>query len=100
MKPKVKLAAAFISAVVILAACGSDDPTQVLFENPGSIRGIVSDNTGATVVNAQVTLTGNAQATRTANSGTDGVYTFANVPPGAIRWLSRRRADSPSVRRA
>ncbi|HZI28033.1 MAG TPA: kelch repeat-containing protein [Gemmatimonadaceae bacterium] len=83
MKPKVKLAAAFISAVVILAACGSDDPTQVLFENPGSIRGIVSDNTGATVVNAQVTLTGNAQATRTANSGTDGVYTFANVPPGA-----------------
>ena len=82
MKPTAKLVAAFISALVILAACGGRDPTEVLLEDPGSIRGTVTDNTGATVANAAVTLTGNAQAARTANSGTDGVYTFANVPPG------------------
>ena len=82
MKPTRKLAAAFISAVVILAACGGSDPTEVLTENPGSIRGTVSDNLNATVANAAVQLTGNAQAARTANSGTDGVYTFADVPPG------------------
>ena len=82
MKPTVKLAAAFISAFVILAACGGSDSTAVLPENQGSIRGTVTDNTGATVANATVSLTGNAQAARAATSGTDGVYTFTNVPPG------------------
>jgi hypothetical protein len=52
MKTKVKLAAAFISAIVILAACGSNDPTEVVPDNAGSIRGTVSDNAGAAVVNA------------------------------------------------
>lgn len=69
-----------VAAVVALAAGGCDSgPTQATH---GSIRGTVSDNTGATVANAEVALTGNAQAARTANSGADGVYTFANVPPG------------------
>src|SRR5688572_12022537 len=71
-----------VAAVVILAACGGDgDPTPVGPDN-GSIRGTVRDNTGATVTNATVELTGNAQAARTTNSGADGVYTFADVPPG------------------
>ena len=82
MKTTIRLAAAFISAFGGLAACGGSDPTEVLPDDPGSIRGIVSDNTGATVANAEVSLTGNAQAARTANSGTDGVYTFADVLPG------------------
>jgi hypothetical protein len=69
-----------VAAAVILAACGGDrDPVLV---TDGSIRGIVTDNTGATVANAAVALTGNAQAARTTNSGADGVYTFADVPPG------------------
>lgn len=69
-----------VVAVVILAACGGDgDPTQV---TDGSIRGIVTDNTGATVANAAVALTGSGQAPRTTNSGADGVYTFADLPPG------------------
>jgi N-acetylneuraminic acid mutarotase len=71
-----------VAAVVILAACGGGgEPTEVP-DNTGSIRGTVTDNTGATVANAAVALNGNAQAARTANSGTDGVYTFANVPAG------------------
>jgi len=70
-----------VAAVVILAACGGGGgPTQVATN--GSIRGTVTENTGATVANAAVALTGNGQAARTTASGADGVYTFANVPPG------------------
>jgi N-acetylneuraminic acid mutarotase len=69
-----------VAATVILAACGGDgDPIQP--DTNGSIRGTVTDNTGATVANATVALSGNAQA-RSTNSGADGVYTFADVPPG------------------
>jgi N-acetylneuraminic acid mutarotase len=68
------------AAVIALAACGGSDAIGT--SNNGSIRGSITDNTGATVANAAVALTGNAQATRTALSAADGVYTFANVPPG------------------
>jgi D-alanyl-D-alanine carboxypeptidase len=68
-----------IAAVVMLAACGGPGPTGT---SDGSIRGTVTDNTGAIVASAAVTLTGNAQAARTTNSGADGVYTFANLPSG------------------
>jgi N-acetylneuraminic acid mutarotase len=72
-----------VAAVVVLAACGGDgDPVQVGPNTNGSIRGTVTDNSGGTVANAVVELTGNAQAARTTNSGANGVYTFANVPPG------------------
>ena len=72
-----------VAAVVLLAACGGDgDPIRVGPDPNGSIRGTVTDNTGATVANAAVALTGSAQAARTTNSGADGAYTFADVPPG------------------
>ena len=81
MKPSISLAG--IAAALILVACGGDgDPTVVPPDTPGSIRGTVTDHTGATVANAVIALTGNAQADRTTNSGTNGVYTFTNVPPG------------------
>jgi hypothetical protein len=77
MKPAMMLFA------VLVSACGSGGgPTEVPPDNTGSIRGTVTDNSGATVPNAAVALTGNAQAARTTSTGTDGVYTFANVPPG------------------
>jgi D-alanyl-D-alanine carboxypeptidase len=69
-----------ITAVAMLAACGGSGPTAT---SDGSIQGTVIDNTGATVANASVGLTGNAQAARTTNSGADGVYAFANLAPGA-----------------
>ena len=70
-----------VAAVISLAACGgSDDPIGT--PSNGSIRGTVTDNTGATVANVLIELTGNGQAARTANSGADGVYSFAIVPPG------------------
>src|SRR5687767_12454720 len=77
MKPAILLFA------VLTSACGGDGATEVGPDTPGSIRGTVTDHTGATVANAAVALTGNAQADRTTNSGATGVYTFADVPPGA-----------------
>ncbi len=74
MKRAIALVALLISACTSPAGPGTDAN--------GSIRGTVTDNTGATVANATVALTGNAQAARTTNSGADGVYTFADVPPG------------------
>ena len=71
-----------VVAVAMLAACGSGGGTPTQTDNTGSIRGTVTDNGGAGVASAVVTLTGNGQAARTTNSGADGVYTFAKVPPG------------------
>jgi hypothetical protein len=72
-----------VAAVVLLAACGGEgDPVQVPPDVKGSIRGTVADHTGAPVADAVVALTGNGQASRTTNSGADGVYTFADVPSG------------------
>jgi N-acetylneuraminic acid mutarotase len=70
-----------VAAVFALAACGSE-PTATP-ETDGSIRGSVTDHTGANVANATVVLSGNAQTTRTTTSGADGVFTFTFVPPGA-----------------
>lgn len=71
---------ALVPLFVMLAACGGGDSTGAVAS--GSIRGTITDNTGAAVASAAVALSGNAQAARTTNSGADGVYTFANVPPG------------------
>ena len=68
-------------ALVALAACGGDrDPISTVTN--GSIRGSVTDNTGASVASAAIALTGNAQAARTTTSGADGAYAFANLPAG------------------
>ena len=66
---------------IVVAACGGGEATGT--SGIGSIRGTVSDNTGASVANVTIRLTGNAQAARTTTSGADGVYTFADVPSGS-----------------
>lgn len=71
-----------VAAVVMLAACGSGGGTPTQTDDTGSIRGTVTDNGGAGVAGAVITVTGNGQAARTTSSGADGVYTFAKVPPG------------------
>ena len=70
-----------LAVIALLAACGDGgDPSATTIN--GSIRGTVTDNAGASVANAAVALTGNAQAARTTNTDADGVYTFADVLPG------------------
>ncbi|HYW50676.1 MAG TPA: carboxypeptidase-like regulatory domain-containing protein [Gemmatimonadaceae bacterium] len=70
-----------VAAVVLCAACSGGD--GIVATTDGSIRGAVTDDGGGAVANATVSLTaGTMQGARTANSGADGGYTFANVPPG------------------
>ena len=70
-----------VGAVVLLAACGDDaDPTGLT--QTGSIRGTVTDGGGGAVAHAGIELVGNEQDARTTSTGNDGVYTFADVPPG------------------
>jgi hypothetical protein len=51
---------------------------------PGSISSFVTDADGASIASALVTLTRPAAAPITANTATDGSFTFANIPPGAF----------------
>jgi len=81
MKPAITPATLLLATVVaMLTACGGSDPIGTVAN--GSIRGTVTDNAGTAMPNAVVTLTGNAQSARSTGSGTDGVYTFADLPPG------------------
>lgn len=83
MRTTIALAVALLSLGATFAACGGDGAPNEAVAGSGSIRGTVTDNTGATVANAAVALTNaSAQSARTTSSGTDGVYTFANVSPG------------------
>ncbi len=53
---------------------------------PGSISGTVLDSTGAIVVGAHIKLTGEQPAiSREAVSGTDGQFSFSEVPPGSFQ---------------
>ena len=56
----------------------------VMAQNPtGSIRGIVTDQHGAVIQNANVTVTNKATGdTRKINAGTDGIYAVENLLPG------------------
>jgi uncharacterized surface anchored protein len=68
-------------SIVLLAACGDDaDPTGTT--ETGSIRGTVTDGTGAAVANAGIELTGNEQDARSTTTGVDGIYDFEDVLPG------------------
>jgi len=52
----------------------------------GSIAGSVTDSTGATVTDANVTLTNlGTSEKRTQSSGSDGLFTFVNLFPGQYR---------------
>jgi hypothetical protein len=50
-------------------------------QNTGTIHGVMTDNSGAIIPAANVTLTGNG-ATKTAQTQADGTYTFNGVAPG------------------
>src|SRR5580700_3334694 len=52
----------------------------------GSIAGAVTDTSGATVTDANVSLTNlGTQEKRTQSSGSDGLFTFVNLFPGQYR---------------
>src|ERR1700753_2794271 len=72
------------SPILLLAVFGilssMPSPAQT---TSGTILGIVTDNTGAAVPGANVTLTNvDTQVKNTATSDDNGAYQFVNIPPG------------------
>ena len=66
--------------VCLLSVCLTSGVAQ---QRPGSLRGQVTDELGALVVSATVTLVAADGTQRTATTNNEGVYTFNSVAPGA-----------------
>jgi hypothetical protein len=74
---RTRLGALFSVVVLILA------PAMVAQQTNGTIQGTVLDSAGAVVVGASVTVVSNDTGyTRTATSGANGLYAFAELSPG------------------
>src|SRR5436190_9029091 len=56
--------------------------SRVLFAQTATLRGIVTDESGAIVPGAKITLTANAGIANTALAGDDGSYSFTGIAPG------------------
>jgi protocatechuate 3,4-dioxygenase beta subunit len=54
----------------------------LLSAQTASLRGVVTDTTGAVVPGAKVMVNGPSGVTRSATSGSDGSYTFVGLPTG------------------
>ena len=66
------------TALILLILCGA---TALLAQN-ALLRGVVSDESGAVVPGATVTLAGPAGLEKTAVTGADGAYTFPGLAAG------------------
>jgi len=80
-----RLRAAAVFALLITNACSGGDsgPSGPGTPTTGSVRGTVSDQSGAPVPAAAVSLSATGQTTRNTITGGDGSYTFSSVTPGA-----------------
>src|SRR6266516_762410 len=56
--------------------------SSALFAQTATLRGVVTDESGAIVPGAKITLTANAGTTNTAVAGNDGSYSFTGITPG------------------
>src|SRR6266571_493956 len=56
--------------------------SSALFAQTGTLRGVVTDESGAIVPGAKITLTANAGTPNTAVAGDDGSYSFTGITPG------------------
>jgi hypothetical protein len=65
-------------AFPLLALCA----TGVLYCQTAAVTGRISDESGAIVPNARVTLNGPQRLTRTASASADGTYTFVGLQAG------------------
>ncbi|PYR96075.1 MAG: TonB-dependent receptor, partial [Acidobacteria bacterium] len=56
--------------------------SSALFAQTSTLRGIVTDESGAIVPGAKISLTANSGTASTAVAGTDGSYSFTGIAPG------------------
>ena len=98
---KVYFALASFLALCLLTA-GFCAPSLMAQTTYGQVTGTVTDQSGAAVADAQVTLTNiGTTEKRTQSSGTDGVYIFVNILPGKYRVDAEKtgfkRVSNPEV---
>ncbi|HET8781924.1 MAG TPA: carboxypeptidase regulatory-like domain-containing protein [Pyrinomonadaceae bacterium] len=67
-----------ISGLIVLLASALVAAQQ----NRGTLRGVITDELGAVIVGATVTLTDSSGAQKKATTNADGVYNYAGLAPG------------------
>src|SRR5579875_3013390 len=87
----------FVAITSVLFFCSL--PHLAAQTSYGSVVGNVVDATGSAVPGANVTLTNISTGTeRTANTGSDGTYSFAYVSPGRYRVEIEHRGFQKFIR--
>src|SRR5215467_9426033 len=66
-----------VCCLLALQACLSIAPAQT-----GTIRGQITDESGAVIPGAKVTVRGPANQVKTITAGNDGAYTIPGLQPG------------------
>jgi len=69
----------FVSSLLLLLALAA---SSVFAQGRASVRGSITDEFGAVIVGATVTLTDANGVKKTATSGADGGYSFTGLAPG------------------
>src|SRR5713226_9880608 len=72
-----KVLTPFVSFVLVAAFA-----TSVFAQGRASLRGLITDEFGAAIVGATVTLTDASGAKKTATTNADGTYSFTGLTPG------------------
>src|SRR5689334_23163471 len=62
----------------------------------GTLRGLITDELGAVIVGASVTLTDATGVQKKATTNGEGVYTFAGVAPGSYKIQAVANGFTPS----
>ena len=70
-----------LAAVVLVAAFS----TAVFAQGRASLRGLITDEFGAAIVGATVTLSDASGAQKTATTNADGTYSFTGLAPGKYK---------------
>ena len=81
------LAAAILALVVI---------TSAMAQGRMTLRGVISDEFGATIVGATVTLTAPGATPKTATTNNEGAYAFTGLAPGKYTIQAASSGFAPS----
>ncbi|HKV77615.1 MAG TPA: carboxypeptidase-like regulatory domain-containing protein [Candidatus Sulfotelmatobacter sp.] len=73
----------YLTASLLLLSIGSIPQAALAQQASANVNGVVTDQTGAAIANAQVQLTNvGTGVTRTTTTNTSGAYVFLNIVPG------------------
>jgi hypothetical protein len=82
----------YLAAGVLVAAFS----TAVFAQGRASLRGLITDEFGAAIVGASVTLTDASGAPKTATTNADGTYSFTGLAPGKYKVHGVAAGFAPS----